>query len=54
MEPQKEPQPSYLPYPPQSDSNVDEIDVLELFQALWKSKWLIVATTLVFAIASVL
>lgn len=54
MEPQKEPHPSYLPYPPQSESNVDEIDVLELFQALWKSKWIIVATTLVFAIASVL
>ncbi|EGR1141531.1 Wzz/FepE/Etk N-terminal domain-containing protein [Vibrio parahaemolyticus] len=52
MEPQKEPSPNYLPYPPQSTD--DEIDLRELFKALWKGKWLIIATTFVFAIGSVL
>ncbi|EMN7355517.1 TPA: Wzz/FepE/Etk N-terminal domain-containing protein [Vibrio parahaemolyticus] len=52
MEPQKDPNPNYLPYPPQSTD--DEIDLRELFKALWKGKWLIIATTFVFAMGSVL
>ena len=32
----------------------DEIDLRELFMALWKGKWVIVATTLVFAVGAVL
>ncbi|WJT06714.1 Wzz/FepE/Etk N-terminal domain-containing protein [Vibrio harveyi] len=54
MEPQKEPNPNYLPYPPQSQSTDDEIDLRELFGALWKGKWIIIVTTFVFAIGSVL
>ncbi|HHF0534158.1 TPA: Wzz/FepE/Etk N-terminal domain-containing protein [Vibrio alginolyticus] len=54
MEPQKEPNPNYLPYPPQSKSTDDEIDLRELFKALWKGKWIIIATTFIFAIGSVL
>ncbi|WP_199459486.1 Wzz/FepE/Etk N-terminal domain-containing protein [Vibrio owensii] len=54
MEPQKEPNPNYLPYPPQPQSTDDEIDLRELFKALWKGKWIIIATTFVFAIGSVL
>ena len=54
MEPQKEPHPNYLPYPPQSQPTDDEIDLRELFKALWKGKWIIVATTFVFTISSVL
>ncbi|KOE77540.1 MULTISPECIES: Wzz/FepE/Etk N-terminal domain-containing protein [Vibrio] len=53
MEPQKEPHPNYLPYPPHPQSTDDEIDLRELFKALWKGKWLIIATTFVFAIGSV-
>ncbi|WP_447079424.1 Wzz/FepE/Etk N-terminal domain-containing protein [Vibrio alginolyticus] len=52
MEPQKESNPNYLPYPPQSTD--DEIDLRELLKALWKGKWIIIATTFVFAIGSVL
>ena len=54
MEPQKEPNPNYLPYPPQQHSTDDEIDLRELFRALWKGKWVIIATTFIFAIGSVL
>ncbi|MET2852547.1 Wzz/FepE/Etk N-terminal domain-containing protein [Vibrio owensii] len=54
MEPQKEPSPNYLPYPPQSQSTDDEIDLSELFKALWQGKWIIAVTTFVFAIGSVL
>ena len=54
MEPQKEPNPNYLPYPPQPQSTDDEIDLRELFKAIWKGKWIIIATTFVFAISSVL
>ncbi|EJC1208081.1 LPS O-antigen length regulator, partial [Vibrio parahaemolyticus] len=54
MEPQKEPTPNYLPYPPQSQSTDDEIDLRELFKALWKGKWIIIAATFIFAIVSVL
>ncbi|HHF2917980.1 Wzz/FepE/Etk N-terminal domain-containing protein [Vibrio alginolyticus] len=54
MEPQKEPHPNYLPYPPQSQATDDEIDLRELFKALWKGKWIIIITTFFFAISSVL
>ncbi|MCX8759116.1 Wzz/FepE/Etk N-terminal domain-containing protein [Vibrio parahaemolyticus] len=54
MEPQKEPNPNYLPYPPQPQSTDDEIDLRELFKALWKGKWIIIVTTFAFAIGSVL
>lgn len=52
MEPQKELNPSYLPYPPQSAD--DGIDLRELFNALWKGKWIIIVTTFVFAVGAVL
>ncbi|MCQ9084833.1 Wzz/FepE/Etk N-terminal domain-containing protein [Vibrio harveyi] len=52
MEPQKDPNPNYLPYPPQSTD--DEIDLRELFKALWKGKWIVIATTFIFAVSSVL
>ncbi|HBC3451399.1 TPA: LPS O-antigen length regulator [Vibrio parahaemolyticus] len=54
MEPQKEPNPNCLPYPPNQQHSDDEIDLSELFKALWKGKWIIIATTFVFAIGSVL
>ncbi|EHH1111161.1 MULTISPECIES: Wzz/FepE/Etk N-terminal domain-containing protein [Vibrio harveyi group] len=54
MEQQKDHNPNYLPYPPQSQSTGDEIDLRELFGALWKGKWIIIATTFIFAIGSVL
>ncbi|MDA0406784.1 Wzz/FepE/Etk N-terminal domain-containing protein [Vibrio alginolyticus] len=54
MEPQKESNPNYLPYPPQSQSTDDEINLRELFKALWKGKWIIITTTFVFAIGTVL
>lgn len=54
MEPQKEPNPNYLPYPPQPQSTDDEIDLRELFITLWKGKWIIIATTFVFAVGAVL
>ena len=54
MEPQKEPNPNYLPYPPHPQSKDDEIDLRELFKALWKGKWVIIATTFLFAVGSVL
>ncbi|PCD87723.1 Wzz/FepE/Etk N-terminal domain-containing protein [Vibrio mediterranei] len=42
--------------PPQfaQQNHDDEIDLKELFVALWKGKWLIVATTFVFAVGAVL
>lgn len=52
MEPQKESNPNYLPYPPHSTD--DEIDLRELFNALWKGKWIIIVTTFVFAVGAVL
>ncbi|EMW0562739.1 TPA: LPS O-antigen length regulator [Vibrio parahaemolyticus] len=52
MEPQKESNPNYLPYPPQSA--YDEIDLRELLNALWKGKWIIIVTTFVFAVGAVL
>lgn len=32
----------------------DEIDLRELFSAIWQGKWIIIATTFVFAVASVI
>ncbi|MFM2593847.1 Wzz/FepE/Etk N-terminal domain-containing protein [Vibrio harveyi] len=52
MEPQKEPHPNNLPYPPQSTD--DEIDLRELFNALWRGKWIIIVTTFVFAVGAIL
>ncbi|HDM8158349.1 Wzz/FepE/Etk N-terminal domain-containing protein [Vibrio harveyi] len=52
MEPQKQPHPNNLPYPPQSKD--DEIDLRELFNALWKGKWIIIVTTFVFAVGAIL
>ncbi|MFH4530049.1 Wzz/FepE/Etk N-terminal domain-containing protein [Vibrio diabolicus] len=54
MEPQKEPNPNYLPYPSQSQSTDDQIDLYELFNALWRGKWLVIATTFLFSVGSVL
>ncbi|EJE4554110.1 Wzz/FepE/Etk N-terminal domain-containing protein [Vibrio parahaemolyticus] len=52
MEPQKEPSTKYLCYSPQSTD--DEIDLRELFKALWKGKWIVIVTTFTFAIGSAL
>lgn len=46
-------QPNYLSIPPLPQAN-DEIDLCELFSALWKGKWIIIATTFLFAVAGVL
>ncbi len=56
MDPQKEPQAQYLPYHPHvtAPASDDEIDLRELFKAIWQGKWIIIATTFVFAVASVL
>lgn len=54
MEPQKDPNLNYLPYPPNPHHGDDEIDLRELFKALWKGKWIIIATTFVFAVGAVL
>ncbi|SKA13937.1 G-rich domain on putative tyrosine kinase [Vibrio cincinnatiensis DSM 19608] len=55
MEQQKLTSPNYLAYPPQPAAMADdEIDLRELFIALWKGKWIIIATTFVFAVGSVL
>jgi uncharacterized protein involved in exopolysaccharide biosynthesis len=57
MELQKETQRNQSLYPSQlSTSNIDddEIDLREIFKAIWKGKWVIVATTFVFAVSSVL
>lgn len=43
----------YQPYPPSSVSD-DEIDLRELFSAIWNGKWIIIAVTTIFAIASVI
>lgn len=54
MKPQKEHNPNYLPYPPHSQQPVDdEIDLRELFRALWKGKWFIIVTTFIFAVGAV-
>ncbi|WP_049884483.1 Wzz/FepE/Etk N-terminal domain-containing protein, partial [Vibrio parahaemolyticus] len=43
-----------LPYPPNPQQGGDEIDLRELFKALWKGKWIVIATTFVFAVSAVL
>ncbi|OOE97468.1 LPS O-antigen length regulator [Salinivibrio sp. MA351] len=44
----------HYPYPPLSQPvNDDEIDLRELFAALWQGKWLIIAITFVFAVGGV-
>ena len=52
MELQKEPNPNHLPYSLQSTD--DEIDLRELFKALWEGKLVVIITTFAFAIGSVL
>ncbi|AVF76119.1 LPS O-antigen length regulator [Vibrio alginolyticus] len=54
MEPQKEPNQKYLPHSPHPKPLDDEIDLRELFGALWKGKWTIIVTTFIFAIGSLL
>ncbi|MAA96144.1 MULTISPECIES: Wzz/FepE/Etk N-terminal domain-containing protein [unclassified Arsukibacterium] len=38
---------------PQQQAADDEIDLRELFRAIWQGKWIIIATTFVFAVAAV-
>lgn len=52
--PQKEPNPNYLPFPSTPQSAGDEIDLRELFKALWHCKWIVVITTTIFAVGSVI
>ncbi|EKP4404089.1 LPS O-antigen length regulator [Vibrio parahaemolyticus] len=56
MEAQKEPHPNYLPYAPHQELSVacnDEIDLRKLFLILWKGKWVIVITTLIFSMGAI-
>ncbi|TOG90467.1 Wzz/FepE/Etk N-terminal domain-containing protein, partial [Vibrio parahaemolyticus] len=53
MEPQKESQANYLPYFIHNQSTKDEIDLRELLKTLWKGKWIIFVTTIVFATGAV-
>lgn len=39
---------------PQTAAADDEIDLRELFSAIWQGKWIIIATTFVFAVLSVI
>lgn len=41
-------------YRPQQTAADDEIDLRELFAVIWQGKWIIIAVTAVFAVASVL
>lgn len=43
----------YEPYQSQSLNQDDEIDLRELFVTLWRGKWIIIATTILFAAAGV-
>ncbi|GAB7225736.1 Wzz/FepE/Etk N-terminal domain-containing protein [Vibrio owensii] len=55
MEPQKEHLQHYLPYPPHGQQPADdEIDLRELFGAVWKGRWIIIVTTFIFAVGVVL
>lgn len=45
---------SLPPYPQAAMSTDDEIDLRELFAALWKGKWIIIVLTFLFAVAGVL
>ncbi len=38
---------------PNSQVADDEIDLRELFKALWQGKWIIIVTTLLFSVAAV-
>lgn len=42
----------YSPHVPHPLQNNDEIDLRELFQALWDGKWVITALTVLFAVAA--
>ncbi|MGR5306681.1 Wzz/FepE/Etk N-terminal domain-containing protein [Vibrio mediterranei] len=46
--------PNQLPPQFTQQNNDDEIDLKELFLALWKGKWVILATTFVFAVGAVI
>ena len=37
----------------QAQNNDDEIDLRELWNVIWRGKWLIIAITTIFAVASV-
>lgn len=52
-EKQQLPHPQNLAFPPGMPAD-DEIDLRELFGALWKGKWIIIATTFIFAVGGVL
>lgn len=55
MEQKNVPPSHYFAYPPEASAPAsDEIDLRELFGALWKGKWIIIATTFVFAVGAVL
>lgn len=55
MEQKNVPPSHYFAYPPEASAIADdEIDLRELFGALWKGKWIIILTTVVFAIGAVL
>ena len=48
-EKQQLPHSQHLAFPPAMPAD-DEIDLRELFGALWKGKWIIIATTFIFAV----
>ncbi|CAQ77963.1 Wzz/FepE/Etk N-terminal domain-containing protein [Aliivibrio salmonicida] len=52
-EKQQLPHSQHLAFPPAMPAD-DEIDLRELFGALWKGKWIIIATTFIFAVGGVL
>ncbi|MCX8773886.1 Wzz/FepE/Etk N-terminal domain-containing protein [Vibrio parahaemolyticus] len=53
MEPQKELHPNYLLYPSKSQNYEEKVDLRKLVNVLWKSKWIVVATTALFSIGAV-
>ncbi|MDF2153905.1 Wzz/FepE/Etk N-terminal domain-containing protein [Vibrio sp. CAU 1672] len=55
MELQKEPHQHYISPPSQQQTHFTdgEINLRELFKALWRGKWVIIVTTIVFIVASV-
>lgn len=54
MEQKKEINANYLPSPPESQFNDYEIDLFSLLGALWKGKWIVISTTVVFSICAVI
>ncbi|GAK19377.1 LOW QUALITY PROTEIN: lipopolysaccharide biosynthesis [Vibrio sp. JCM 19053] len=58
MEQKKESNPNYLPYPPYpphpQQSMDNEIDLRELFSALWKGKWIIIVSVFIFGTGALL